>query len=117
MIQYETNRKKLNDYFFKIIYIKIDKFGIDYIKTILTLMSDVGVSRRMAIEYLDSLIDSGKLKETRILELPGEELKKREEESLKLEKEAIKEVETIQEAQPILKDESKSFVEFKNGGN
>jgi hypothetical protein len=69
----------------------------------------------MTIDFIDSLIQSDYIKEYRILELPEEELKKREEEKEKQkkeEKEAIKEVEEVTTAKPTLKEE-KSFVEFK----
>jgi len=88
MVQYETNRQKLSNYFFKIIFPKITSYGIDYNKTISSLMSEVGVSEKMALEFVSSLIKAGKLKEYRTLELSEEENKKREEEKEKIINEA-----------------------------
>ena len=86
---YESNRKKLQDYFFNNIYPQMDTYGIDYSKTIFLLMNKLSISIPTIERFLKELIDSGEIIETRILELPKEEILRRE-------KEVNKELEEIE---------------------
>jgi hypothetical protein len=91
MKKYESTRERLSNFFFINIYPKMDKFGVDYRKTIYILMEELKITKYIVEEFILGLIEAGKLKEIRVLELSDEELKKREEENKEIHKE-IKEV-------------------------
>jgi polyhydroxyalkanoate synthesis regulator phasin len=88
---YETNNEKLNNYFLNRIFPYITNCGIDYNKTILELCNKLSLSKKKVEEYIQSLVEMGKLSETRILDLPKEELIKRQNSEKEIEKE-VKEV-------------------------
>ena len=85
---YESNKQKIHNYFFNLIYPSIDKYGVDYYKTIMTISSELKVSIKFVEEFFEQLFKIGKLNESRIIEISEEEIKKREEEKRKIEEEA-----------------------------
>lgn len=90
---YETNTKRVNDYFFNKIYPNMGLCGIEYNKTIFHISSTLAISRGKVEEFIKDLVESGKLQEIRILELPKEELVRREKVKEEIEKEVKKEEE------------------------
>jgi len=106
---YETNKQKIHNYFFNRIYPRIDKFGIDYYKTISTISTELSVSFKMVEDFFKGLFQGEKIKEIRIIELTSIELESRENESKKREKEA----ESVFKGEPIKEEEIKEEPEVK----
>lgn len=86
---YETNKQKLKNYFFNVIYPLIDTYGINYRAVIVSISQELSLNKKIVEEFITELIESGKLKEIRMLELPQSEIDKRRELKKEIDKEVL----------------------------
>ena len=81
-MSYQTQREKIKNFFMEKVYPAMDFLGIDYQKTISKIASEVGSSESMVEDVLRSIIQTGKIKEIRSLELPEQEIEERKKRKL-----------------------------------
>lgn len=64
------------------VYPAMDFLGVDYQKTISKIASEIGSSESMVEDVLRSIVQTGKIKEIRSLELPEQEVEDRKKKKL-----------------------------------
>ena len=111
-MSYETNNQKIHNYFFNKVYPRMDKYGIDYYKTISTISAELNISLKVVEDFFKRLFQGEKLKEIRTIELTNTELENREKEL----KEREKEAESVFKGEPIKEEEIKEELEIKENG-
>jgi predicted transcriptional regulator len=81
-MSYQTQREKIKNFFMEKVYPAMDFLGVDYQKTISKIASEIGSSESMVEDVLRSIVQTGKIKEIRSLELPEQEVEDRKKKKL-----------------------------------